>query len=153
MWGRKLGSFQLIFFCAFHFLFGIPKVNNYNNNHKCLLRNQNDILDNPIPCKLTLLVYSIWNTKWRYDRKYASQYKSKHTNYVKLSNWVITLLHTHSWYPTRECPLEEWIQLSVTLIVVKMVVEMMVLSQNGHEFKGNHHHKARFIWTRFVLVQ
>ena len=31
-----------------------------------------------------LLVYSIWSMKCRYDPKYASQYKSKHTKHLKL---------------------------------------------------------------------
>ena len=66
-----------------------PKVKDFDNTHGCPLRNQNDILDNPIPCKLTLSVYSIWSIKCRYDPKYVPQYKSKHTNYVKLSNLVL----------------------------------------------------------------
>ena len=81
-----MGLFQLIF-VVLSFL--DPKVNNFDNTHECPLRNQNDILNNPIPCKLTLLVYSIWNIKCRYDPKYAPQYKSKHTNYVELSNLVL----------------------------------------------------------------
>ena len=78
------------FLLSFSFL--NPKVNNSDNNHKCLLRNQNDILNNPIPCKLTLSMYSLWNIKCRYDPKYASQYKYKDTNYVKVSTGVSTLV-------------------------------------------------------------
>jgi hypothetical protein len=75
------------FLLSFSFL--DPKVNNFDSTHECPLRNQNDILDNPIPCKLTWSVYSIWIINYRYHPKYASQYKSKHTNYVKLSNLVL----------------------------------------------------------------
>ena len=64
------------------------KVNNFDNTHGCHVRDQNDVLDNPIPCKLTLSMYSIWSIKCRHDPIYAPQYKSKHTNYVKLSNLV-----------------------------------------------------------------
>ena len=71
-----------------------PKVNSFDNTHECPLRNQNDILDDPIPCKLILSVYSIWSMKCRYDPKYASQYKSKHTKYVKLSKIVLLPLDT-----------------------------------------------------------
>jgi hypothetical protein len=71
------------------FSFHNPKVKNFHNTHGCPSRNQNDILDNPIPCKWTLSVYSIWSINYRYDSKYAPQYKSKHTNYVKLSNLVL----------------------------------------------------------------
>ena len=60
----------------------------------CPLRNQNDILDDPIPSKFTLSVYSIWSMKCRYDLKYASQYKSKHTKYVMLSKIVLKPLDT-----------------------------------------------------------
>jgi hypothetical protein len=72
---------------------------------KCSLRNQTDILDDPIPSKLTLLVYSIWNMKCRYDPKYASQYKSKHTKHVKLSKKVRFPLDTQKEYLNREWPL------------------------------------------------
>jgi hypothetical protein len=75
------------FLLSFSFL--DPKVSNFDNTHECPLRNQNDILDNPIPCKLNLSVYSIWSINCRYDPKYAPQYKSKHTNYVKLSTLVL----------------------------------------------------------------
>ena len=30
-----------------------PKVNNFDSTHGCPLRNQHDILDNPIPCRCT----------------------------------------------------------------------------------------------------
>ena len=62
---KKIGMILL----SFSFL--NPKVNNNDIIHRCPLSNQNDILDNPIPCKLTLSVYSLWNIKWRYDPKYA----------------------------------------------------------------------------------
>ena len=60
------------FLLSFSFL--DPNVNNFDNTHGCPLRNQYDILDNPIPCQLTLLVYSIYNIKCRYDPKYAWLY-------------------------------------------------------------------------------
>ena len=75
------------FLLSFSFL--NPRVNYSDINHKCSSRNQNDILDNPIPRKLTLSVYSLWNIKCRYDPKNATQYKSNHTNYVKLSTLVL----------------------------------------------------------------
>ena len=62
--GKNYDHFDL-FLLSFSFL--DPKVNNFDNTHGCPLRNQNDILDNPIPCKLTLSVYSIWSMKRRYD--------------------------------------------------------------------------------------
>ena len=80
------------FWLSFSFL--DPKVNNLDNTFQCPLRNQNDILDDPIPSKLTLSVYSIWSMKCKYDPKYAPQYKSKHTKYVKLSKRVLKLLDT-----------------------------------------------------------
>ena len=40
----------------------------------------------------------------------APQYKSKHANYVRLSNLVLKPLDTHSWYPNRECP--QWCMLN-----------------------------------------
>ena len=49
-WRKKTGIISNIFFLPFSFL--NPKVNNSDNNHRCPLRNQNDILDNPIHCKL-----------------------------------------------------------------------------------------------------
>jgi hypothetical protein len=61
----------------------------FDSTHGCPLKNENDILDNPIPCKLTLSVYSIWSINYRYDPKYTPQYKSKHTNYVKLADLVL----------------------------------------------------------------
>ena len=70
------------------FSFLDPKVNNEDSGPECPLRNQKDILDDPIPSKLTLSMYSIWSMKCRYDPKYASQYKSKHTKHVKLSKKV-----------------------------------------------------------------
>ena len=75
-------------FC-YPFSFLDPEVNNFDSTHGRPSRNQNDILNNPIPCELTLSVYSIWSIKCRYDPKYVPQYKSKHTNYVKLSNLVL----------------------------------------------------------------
>ena len=62
---------------------------------------QNDILDNPNPCKMKL---GLWNTKCRYNPKYAPQYTSKHTNYLKFSSLVRFPLDTHSWHPNREWP-------------------------------------------------
>ena len=53
-----------------------------------------DILDDPIPSKLTLTVYSIWSMKCRYDPKYAPRYKSKDTKYVKLSKKILKPLDT-----------------------------------------------------------
>jgi hypothetical protein len=53
---KKWDHFNLI---LLFFSFLDPKVNNFDNTHGCPFKNQNDILDNPIPCKLTLLVYSI----------------------------------------------------------------------------------------------
>ena len=53
------------FLLSFSFL--DPRVNNFDDTHGCSLRNHNDILDNPIPCKLTLSVYSTWSMKCRYD--------------------------------------------------------------------------------------
>ena len=61
---------------------------------ECPLRNQKDILDDPIPSKLTLSVYLIWRMKCRYDKKYAPQPKSKHTKYVKLWKKVLKPLDT-----------------------------------------------------------
>ena len=61
---KKLGSFRLIY-VVFSFL--DTKVNNFANTHRSPLRNENDICDNPISCKLTLSVYPIWSTKCRYD--------------------------------------------------------------------------------------
>ena len=52
------------------------------------------MLDDPIPCKLTLSVYSKWSMKCWYDPKYAPQYKSKHTKYIKLSKIVLKPLDT-----------------------------------------------------------
>ena len=75
---KKFGIISIIFLLSFSFL--DPTVNNFDNIHGCPLRNQNDILDNPFPCKLTLSVYSIWSIKCRYDLKHAPQYKNKHTN-------------------------------------------------------------------------
>jgi hypothetical protein len=89
--GEKMGSFRLIWL-SFSFL--DPKVNNLDRTFQCPLRNQKDILDDPIPSKLTLSVYSIWIMKCRFDPKYAPQYKSKHTNYVKLSKKVFKPLDT-----------------------------------------------------------
>ena len=43
-----------LFLLSFSFL--DPKVNNFDNTHGCPLRNQNDISNNLIPCKLTLSV-------------------------------------------------------------------------------------------------
>jgi len=42
--------------------------------------------------------------KCRYDPKYASQYKSKHTKHVKLSKKVRFLLDTQKEYLNREWP-------------------------------------------------
>ena len=39
-----------------------------------------------------MLLYWLWNIKCSYDPKYAPQYKSKHTNNVKLSILVCFLL-------------------------------------------------------------
>ena len=57
-------------------------------------KESNDILDDPIPFKLTLSVYSTWSMKCRYDPNYAPQYESKHTKYVKLSKIVFKPLDT-----------------------------------------------------------
>ena len=84
---EKIGIILIIIFCSFHSL--IIRSTILTKTHKCSLRNENDILDNPIPCKLTLLVYSIWNIKYKYDPKYAPQYISMHTNYIKLSKLVL----------------------------------------------------------------
>jgi len=81
---KKIGIISFHFCCLFLFL--DPKVNNFDSTHGCPLSSQNDILDDPIPCRLNWVVYSIWSAKFRYDPKYAPQYKSKHSNYVKLSN-------------------------------------------------------------------
>jgi hypothetical protein len=74
---KKIGIVSINFFCPFSFL--DPKVKNLDITFQCPLRNQKDILDDPIPSKLTLSVYTIWSMKCRYDPKYAPQYKSKHT--------------------------------------------------------------------------
>ena len=66
-------------------------------------KESNDIFDDPIPCKLTLSVQSIWSIKRRYDPKYASQYKSKHTKHVKLSKKVLFFpLDTQKYYLNHE---------------------------------------------------
>ena len=57
-------------------------------------KESNDILDDRIPSKLTLSVYSIWSIKCRYDPKYAPQYKFKHTKYVKLSKTILKPVDT-----------------------------------------------------------
>ena len=124
MRGRNWDHFYS-FLLSFSFL--NPKVKNYNNTHKCSLRNQKDILDNPIPCKPTLLVYSLWNTNWRHDPTYAPQYKSKHSNYVKLSNLLLKLLDTHSWYPDRECSLGGLLMLSLP-----KDIKIVFLGRNEH---------------------
>jgi hypothetical protein len=47
--------------------------------------------------------------KCRYDPKYASQYKSKHTKHVKLFKKVRFPLDTQKEYPNREWPhLHSW---------------------------------------------
>ena len=51
------------------------------------------------------MVYSIWSMKCRYDPKYVSQYKSKHTKHVKLSKKVRFPLDTQKEYLNRELPL------------------------------------------------
>jgi hypothetical protein len=84
---EKIGIVSTNFLLSFSFL--DPKVNNFDITHEFPLKNQNGILDNPIPCKLTLSEYSKWSINCRYDPKHAPQYKSKHTNYVKLSNLVL----------------------------------------------------------------
>ena len=63
-------NYLLLFFSCLN-----SKVNNFDTNHISTLRNQNDILDNLIPCKPTLSRYSLWNIKCRYDPKYAPHYK------------------------------------------------------------------------------
>ena len=63
-----------------------------------------DIIDDLIPSKLTLSLYSIWRMKCRYDPKYDRQYKSNYTKYVKLSKKVLKPLDTQKYYPNREWP-------------------------------------------------
>ena len=143
MRGRNWDHFYS-FLLSFSFL--NPKVKNYNNTHKCSLRNQKDILDNPIPCKSTLLVYSLWNTNWRHDPTYAPQYKSKHSNYVKLSNLLLKLLDTHSWYPDRECSLGGLLMLSLP-----KDIKIVFLGRNEHS-KISCNYLWRDTSCQFVMV-
>ena len=62
---KNIAIISINFGYPFHSLI-LTLVNNFDSTHGCPLRHQNGILDNPIPCKFTLSVYSIWSMKW-YD--------------------------------------------------------------------------------------